>query len=188
MHLIIIGPQGSGKGTQADILAQKYGLEHISTGALFRAEITAKTDLGALVADSMNQGMLIPDEITNAIVREKVLELHEQGIGCILDGYPRTLAQAQSISYISIDRVLLIELSDTEAIARLQLRYEQALDEDKRIDDKDDVSIMKRLSLYHEHTDPIISYYESQGILSRINGAQPIPEVTAELINAIEKN
>lgn len=185
LHLIIFGPQGSGKGTQAERIAQKVGLQHCSTGAIFRAEMKHQTELGKEVRLLLDTGQLVSDDITNTIVRKKIDQYIADGLGFVLDGYPRTVAQAQSIADVVINHVILLDISDAEAVKRLQLRHAQADNATKRDDDASEASIKKRLALYHTHTKPLIEYYQQAGLLRRIDGEQSIQDVTQSILQVL---
>ena len=200
--IIIIGPQGSGKGTQAAALSKEFGLPHISTGAMFRGHINRVTSLGLQVRKILEQGQLVPDELTNQIVKERLAATDCQG-GFILDGYPRNIEQVKFLEGLAkIDAVLEIWLSDQEVIRRLagrrgcvcgaiyHLDYhppqkenicDQCGQELKRRNDESDEALSRRLAIYHQQTEPLIEYYQKKGVLMEINGAPPITQVTAEI-------
>ncbi|MGB0757778.1 MAG: adenylate kinase family protein [Patescibacteria group bacterium] len=188
LHLIIFGSQGSGKGTQANELAKKYALEHVSTGAIFRSEMAKDTDLGKQLAELLNAGNLVPDEITNKIAKNKLTELEGFDKGYVLDGFPRTIGQAESIEATRIDHVFFLDISDEVAVERLRLRYKEAPEHERRADDENEESIKRRLELYHKQTKPLIDYYTEKGLLRMIDGEQTIPEVTESLIDVIENS
>ncbi len=210
MNIIIMGPQACGKGTQAKILADKLGYVHLSTGAMFRAEIEKKTELGKLAASLINDGSsLVPDNINNSFVEEKVLKLNDQGKKVILDGYPRNVVQAKfAIETLAIDKVILIELSEEETIRRLQARYYCPkckrdynllyptlrpnieglcdvcnVDLVQRPDDSEVEFIKNRLKIYHEETEPMIKLFEVK--LARVDGHQAIEKVTEDIISSL---
>jgi adenylate kinase len=207
MNLVIIGPQASGKGTQAKVIAEKLGYVHLSTGAMFRAEIEKGTELGKLAASLINDGgSLVPDNINNAFVSETVLKLNDQGKKVILDGYPRNIGQATfAIETLAIDKVILIELSEEVTIKRLQARYHCPkckkeyntlypslkpkqegkcdvcnVDLVQRSDDSKVEFIKNRLKTYHEETEPMFELFKDKII--KINGEQPIEKVTGDII------
>ena len=186
LHLIIFGPQGSGKGTQADILAEKYNLEHISTGVIFRQEMKSGSDLGQRLKKLLDSGSLVPDDMTNDIVEKRLEELKKKDKGFILDGYPRTIAQAEFIDKARIDHVFLLDISDNEAVDRLMYRFSNAELAKKRHDDADKDAIKRRLASYHRHTEPLVDFYKEKGIFHQINGSLTIPEVTAEIVKFID--
>lgn len=203
-NIIIMGPQGSGKGTQADILSQKLSIPHVSTGEIFRENIKNQTELGKKIDSIVKSGALVPDEITNEITKER-LELPDCANGFILDGFPRNLVQAEFLDKIkTISLVLEIFIDDEEAIKRITQRrtclkcqkiYHLTYNPPKndeicdlcgqklivREDDKKE-SVKRRLAIYHEQTKPLIDYYKAKNIYQEIDGAPPIPEVTAQIM------
>jgi len=186
LHLIIFGPQGSGKGTQADIIAKKYNLEHISTGAIFREEIKSESNLGKKLKALLEGGNLAPDDLTNSIIDKRLKQLIKQGKGFILDGYPRTIAQAEFIDNMGIDYVFLLNISDAEAMDRLMKRFSQADESHKRHDDADEGAIRRRLASYHKYTKPLVDFYKEKNIFYEINGSLAIPEVTSAIVQVID--
>lgn len=203
MNIIIIGPQGSGKGTQADILGKKLNIPHITMGGLLRAEAGSDSALGEKIKTIINQGILAPDEITLALLKQR-LDKPDCEAGFILDGYPRNLVQAGDLEQVTnVDLALEIFITDAEALKRTGGRrscakcgaiYHLDFNPPKvenvcdkcggqltvRDDDKDEV-IAKRLAIYHEQTEPLIDYYKKQGVYLKIDGMPPIPEVTKEI-------
>ncbi|MDD5071754.1 MAG: adenylate kinase [Patescibacteria group bacterium] len=209
MNIIIMGPQGSGKGTQAEILAQKLGIPHISTGEIFRENIKNQTELGKKIDSIVKSGALVPDEITNEITKQR-LEQEDCANGFVLDGFPRNLPQAEFLDKVKdIDLVLEIWISDEEAIKRIgqrrtclkcqkvyHLTYnppknDEICDEcgEKLVIREDDkpATIKKRLNLYHKETRPLLDYYKDKGIYKKIDGMPPIPEVTKQIAEVLEK-
>ncbi len=188
LHLIIFGPQGSGKGTQAEYLATKYDLEHISTGAMFREEIASGSDLGKELQNSINTGILASDDIANRVISKKIKELNSEHKGFIFDGYPRTINQAEFIDHLDINHVFLLDIPDEESIERLQKRFKVASEEDKRVDDAKGESIRKRLDLYHQYTKSLINFYEDKGLLRTINGSLSIEEVSEAISDIVKED
>lgn len=199
MNIIILGPQGSGKGTQADLIAKEYTFPHISTGDIFRENMKNKTPRGIEAQKYIDKGNLVPDETTNNMVRDR-LSKPDCLKGYILDGYPRTLAQLSSLlSFARIDVALDIGLSDDEAIERisgrrvcescgkgyhinyLRPKKQGVCDADggKLIIRSDDTPefVAKRLEIYHSQTQPIYEELEKKGLLRKVNGSQSIQEV-----------
>ena len=208
MKLIMLGPPGSGKGTQAKELAKHYKIVHISTGEIFRESIKQKTALGKLAASLINDGKFIPDDVTNKLVEER-LKQEDCKKGFILDGYPRTYNQAKFFNNLNyqINYVLNIEVSKKELIRRLSARrycvdcktnynliYIQPKKEgecDKcsgqlaqRKDDEPE-AIKKRLVIYHTLTEPLIKFYKEKNLLININGEQKIEKVFSEIIEKL---
>ncbi len=171
MNIILMGPVGSGKTTQADILSKKLGLPHIQTGEIYRKIATEDSSTGKKIKMILDAGDLIDDENTFEIIDKHLKEITG---GFVIDGFPRTLVQAQREVFY-VDKVFYIKISDEEALKRLLLR--------KREDDTPEI-IAERLKVYHEETEPILDYYRNQGKLVEIDGSGTIEEVTA-LINKI---
>jgi len=188
LHFILFGPPGSGKGTQAQLLADKYHIKHISTGEMFRKEITEKTDLGQALQASIDKGILASDDVANKIVAKILKILQSEKKGFILDGYPRTKSQAQFLADmgVHIDHVILLDISDEEAIERLQNRYKTATLTYKRADDASEDAMRKRLNYYHDHTKQLINFYEDAGLLRHINGSLNIEKVAQSILSIIE--
>ena len=185
MNVLIFGPQGAGKGTQAKRISEEYEIPHLATGDLYRAQIARGTELGKVVEPLLASGRLVPDEITIPIVRS---EIEEADGGFVLDGYPRNLAQADALDAMlaEIDRplsiILLLELDD--AIARERL-LERARSEG-RADDTPEV-IDRRLATYHEQTEPLVDHYLASGKLVKIHAERTIEEVWSEISAALDQ-
>ncbi len=177
--LILLGPPGSGKGTQAKRLAESFGYLHLSTGDMLREEVKKGSELGAKAKSIMEKGELVPDDLIVAMIKSR---LTDGDSGVILDGFPRTVAQAEALDTMLteagevIDRALLVDVSDEEVTKRLLGRAEI----EGRADDTPDV-IGNRLNVYKQQTEPIVDYYSKLSKLSRINGEQAIEQVFADL-------
>jgi len=213
-YIVMLGPPGVGKGTQAKILAEKTGLAHISSGDLFRDNIKNQTKLGQLAQSYMNKGELVPDDVTIAMIRDRLSRPDCQE-GAILDGFPRTPAQADALKQMladfggDVDYVPFINADDEVLVSRLSGRWTcranghvfhetfnppqqtGVCDLDgselyQRDDDKVE-TVKRRIQVYSEQTAPLIKYYREAGKLIEINGAQPIEEVTAALTEAIKE-
>jgi adenylate kinase len=206
MRLIILGPQASGKGTQAAMLAEKLDIPHISTGEIFRQNIKGKTKLGELALTYINKGALVPDEVVNNIVEESL----KREESFILDGFPRNLVQAKALdSFTKIDKAIEISISDDEAMKRITGRrtcekcgevyslYQKGMDFNNvckkcggkliiRSDDKPD-AVKKRLEIYHEETEPLVEFYREKGLLLKINGERPIQDIFNDIIKKLKK-
>lgn len=186
INLVLFGKPGAGKGTQASFLKEKYNLKHISTGDVFRYNITNGTELGKLAQSYMDKGDLVPDEVTIKMLQEEV-DNNPQAGGFIFDGFPRTTAQAEALDYfleskdMKINATIALEADDTVLISRL-------LDRGKvsgRTDDADEVKIKNRFEEYNQKTAPLASYYEKQGKFHRVNGIGEIDEITQRLEKVI---
>jgi adenylate kinase len=178
MNLIILGPQGSGKGTQAKLIAQKYGLTHISTGELFRNEINSGSELGKEIAAVTNSGELVSDEILFSILEKA--DFGDKGF--ILDGTPRNLPQAEALNRIfektnlKLDKVILVDLPYQISIDRMLNRAKV----ENRADDNLE-TIKKRLDIYHKETVPVVDYYRSQGKILEVDGRPDIDTIFQEI-------
>jgi adenylate kinase len=185
LNILIVGPQGSGKGTQAKRIVEEYGIPHLSTGDLYRAHIAQGTELGKLVAPLLASGRLVPDEITIPIVRD---EIESAETGFVLDGYPRNLAQAEALDAMlaeierPLDIVLLLEIEDEVARERMRTRAQL----EGRVDDTPEV-IERRLATYHEQTEPIVDHYLPTGKVVKVHGERTIDEVWAEIQATLEQ-
>ncbi len=188
MNLLVLGPQGAGKGTQAKRIATDYAIPHISTGDMFRAAIAAKTELGLEVEPILASGALVPDEITIALIRERLGEADARR-GFVLDGFPRNPAQAAALDEMltgigrRLDGVLFFDLPDDVAIERMLARAA----EENRPDDTPEV-IAKRLATYHSETEPIVEHYRAAGTLVPLHAERTIPEVYAEVQTALDES
>ena len=186
MNLLVLGPQGSGKGTQAQRLSADHGIPHVSTGDMFRAAIADGTELGGRVEPILAAGELVPDELTVALIRER-LSKPDTAAGFVLDGFPRNLAQAEELDAMlaeigrTLDAVLFFDVPDEVALERLLGRA----DEEARHDDRPE-AIERRLEIYHEHTEPVVERYRTTGKLVPLHAARSVDEVTAEIADALE--
>lgn len=184
-RLLIIGAPGAGKGTQAGRIADALGIPAISTGDIFRANVSQETELGRLAKSYMDKGEYVPDSVTNDMVRSRLAESDARG-GFLLDGYPRTLDQVEALDGIledgegGVDAVLMLEVDYDAVIQRLVARGA----EQGRSDDTED-TIRRRLEVYAEQTTPLVDVYERRGILHRVNGMRSIDEVTEELLSVL---
>ncbi|MCW3766007.1 adenylate kinase [Paenarthrobacter ureafaciens] len=185
-RLIIMGPPGSGKGTQAEHIAKHFSVPAISTGDLFRAHVRDGTSLGAEAGRYMDRGEFVPDHVTTAMLSQR-LEDDDAGAGFLLDGYPRTVAQVESLDALlgtrhqALEAVLALTVSDDELMERMLLRAK----DQGRSDDTGPV-IKRRLELYREQTRPVISAYEQRGILLTVEGSGQREMITAAAIAAVE--
>jgi len=187
VNLLVLGPQGAGKGTQAKRIAADYGVPHVSTGDMFRSAIAAHTELGRKVEPILAAGELVPDELTIELIRER-LGVDDARAGFVLDGFPRNLAQADALDAMlgeigrDLDAVLYFELPDEIARRRLLKR---ALEEN-RPDDTQEV-IDRRLEIYHDETEPIVEHYRATGKLVPLHAERSIDEVYAEVQDALAR-
>ena len=209
MHILLMGPPGAGKGTQAAELVKAFAIPHISTGDMFRAAIKGGTELGKLANSYIKDGKLVPDEVTIGIVRERLAK-DDCKKGFILDGFPRTVEQADALNGIlqdlglSLTRVLNINVPAADLIARAVGRrickkcgatyhvvhaapkVEGVCDTcgEKLVlrDDDQPETVQKRLNVYHEQTQPLIDYYTKEGILKSVDGTKDLEEVFADIV------
>jgi adenylate kinase len=187
MRLILLGPPGAGKGTQAQRLVEKHGLVQLSTGDMLRAAVKAGTPVGLRAKDIMARGGLVPDDVVVAIVADRIAEPDARR-GFILDGFPRTVAQAEALDGILAEKGLdldgVIELKVDEGILaeRVAKRVAEMLarGESVRADDNPD-ALKQRLSAYRAQTEPLVAYYAGKGALKSVDGMAPIPEVAAAI-------
>jgi adenylate kinase len=185
VNVLVLGPQGSGKGTQAKRIAHTHDLPHVSTGEMFRA-LDDATPLGREVNEIMDRGDLVPDEITIRMIRER-LSQDDARRGFILDGFPRNLAQAQALDEMldeigrSLDVIFFFDLDDKTAKDRALGRARQ----EGRTDDTPEL-IERRLALYHEQTEPVVEYYRTTGKLVPVHANGSIEDVSAEIQKALE--
>ena len=184
-NVLFVGPQGSGKGTQAKRVAESEVIPHISTGDIFRAAIAEQTPLGREVQPYLDGGRLVPDELTIGLIRDRLLQ-PDTAAGFVLDGFPRNMAQARALDemLLAIDRPLDVvfefSLSDELALERCLGRAR----EEGRTDDTPEV-IARRLVTYHEQTEPIVAHYRTTGRLVVIHAERTVDEVNAELAQAL---
>ena len=213
LFIVMLGPPGAGKGTQAKKLAEKMGLIHLSTGDIFRENLKNETELGVLAQQYMDKGELVPDDVTVRMVEDR-LSRKDCEQGAVLDGFPRTPAQAEALDNLlekndtNVSVVPLISVPDEVLIERLAGRwmsqsgrvYHEKFNPPvvkwiddidgsqlyQREDDQPD-TIRRRINVYQEQTAPLIDYYRQKGILVEIDGTQPIEDVTADLLNAVKE-
>jgi adenylate kinase len=186
MRLLILGPPGAGKGTQAKRIAERFGIPAISTGDIFRANIQGGTPLGRLVDEIVKSGKYVPDEMTNDLVRDRLLEADCAG-GFLLDGYPRTAAQVDELDAMlashgkALDAVLELTVDIDEVVRRLLNRAQT----EGRADDTEDV-IRHRQEVYNEQTAPLVHVYSDRGLLLRVDGMGEVDDVTTRLVAALD--
>ncbi|WP_457548741.1 adenylate kinase [Archaeoglobus sp.] len=214
MNIILLGPPGGGKGTQAKKIVEKYGVPHIATGDILREAVAKGTELGKKAKEYMDRGELVPDEIVIGIVRER-LKQPDCEKGFLLDGFPRTIKQAEALDEMlkelgkSIDVVIYIDVPEEEVVKRITYRrtcrncgavyhliYAPPKEDNKcdkcggelyqRDDDKEEV-VRQRFKVYMENTAPLIEYYEKKGLLYRVDGTKSIDEVFAQIDEILQK-
>ncbi len=184
MNILILGVQGSGKGTQAKRVAAEYGIAHVSTGDMLRAAIAQGSELGRRVQPILDSGRLVPDELIVDLIRERIAG--EQGF--VLDGFPRTMSQAAALDEMlreearELDVVLELQVSDEVATERMLARVEA----EGRTDDTPE-TIRTRLELYHRETEPLVEYYRAKGIVVGIHGERPVDAVFSEIQETLER-
>jgi adenylate kinase len=187
-NLILFGPPGAGKGTQAIRIAEKYGWVHVSTGDILRSEVSQGTPLGLKVKEVIEAGTLVSDELLIEIM-ESVFRKHGSGGGFVLDGFPRTAKQAQELDRMleklgtKVSLVLALDVDEDELVKRLLRR---AVDQGRK--DDTDVVIKNRLVQYHQHTKPLMEYYMQKKLLKNVFGVGTIDEIFRELCNSLESN
>lgn len=215
MRIVLLGPPGSGKGTQAKFIVDKFGIPHISTGDIFRKNIKEETPLGVEAKSYMDKGQLVPDELTIAIVEDRLKE-DDCKNGFMLDGFPRTLGQAEALTKVlesmgtSLNHVINIEVADEALIDRLTGRrvcpacgasFHMVFNPPKkegicdycsaevvqRADDNVE-TVSSRLAVYSDQTKPLINYYQEKGTLRSINGEQDIQKVFKDICEALGSN
>ena len=185
-RLLLIGPPGAGKGTQAALLAEYFGIPAISTGDIFRANVKNETPLGVEAKGYMDRGEYVPDSLTNALVKDRLAQADAQK-GFLLDGYPRTIDQVQQLDEFldemnhQLDVVVQLTADTEELIRRLSKRAQ----EQGRTDDTPDV-IRRRQEVYEQQTAPLIDVYVSRSLVAKINGLGEVDEVTGRIIEALE--
>lgn len=187
MRLILLGPPGAGKGTQAQRLVEKHGIPQLSTGDMLRAAVAAGTPVGLKAKAVMDAGELVSDEIVNAIVAERI-DQADCAKGFILDGYPRTLVQADAVEAmlaqrgLKLDMVIELLVDDKALVGRIAKRAEETKAAGKPVRKDDDPEVFpERLREYYKKTAPLIGYYYAKGMLKHVDGMAPIDEVTTQI-------
>ena len=187
LNVVLFGPPGAGKGTQSEILLQRYGLVHLSTGDIFRANIKGETALGQQAKAFMDKGELVPDSLTISMLESEVVK-HPGAKGFIFDGFPRTSAQAAALdSFLagkssSITCMLALEVDEEELIKRLLNRATTS----GRADDADETIVRNRIAVYNRETSPVANYYRDQQKYRGIVGVGSVEEITQRLCSALD--
>jgi len=187
MKLIIMGPPGAGKGTQAKVVAGRLSVPAVSTGDIFRSNVSEETELGVEAKRFMDAGDYVPDELTNKMVRDRLAE-QDCADGFLLDGYPRTVAQVDELDAMlaehghALDAVVLLTVEQDEVVERLAKRARA----EGRSDDTEDV-IRHRQEVYTEQTAPLIEVYDDRGLLLRVDGLGPVDEVSSRVLDALDQ-
>lgn len=189
MRLILLGPPGAGKGTQAKILVEAYGIPQLSTGDILRSAIAAKTPLGLEAKAIVDRGDLVSDDIVNGIVSDR-LDAEDCRPGFILDGFPRTIAQAEALDEMlaekgmGLDAVIEIKADADVLVQRVVNRAKES--GGARADDNEEV-LRKRLGVYQQQTAPLVDYYTDKGLLKAVDGMAPVEQVTAAIMASVKK-
>ncbi len=188
MNIIIFGPPGAGKGTQAVKIAQRYGIVHISTGDMFRSAVRNGTELGIKAKSFMDNGELVPDEIVIGIIKDRISEEDCKKSGFLLDGFPRTIAQSEALDImlgalnLMVTKVVSLEVDDDEIIERIMRRQKL----EGRTDDTESVA-KNRLEVYRNQTEPLKLYYRKQDKLIEINGVGEIDSVFGKIAEVLDQ-
>ncbi|MER6415556.1 adenylate kinase [Streptomyces humidus] len=216
MRIVLVGPPGAGKGTQAAFLAKNLSIPHISTGDLFRANISRQTELGKLAKSYMDAGNLVPDEVTIGMAKDRMEQPDAEG-GFLLDGFPRNVSQAEALDEVlrsesmKLDAVLDLEVPEEEVVKRIAGRRICRKDSSHvfhatysppkedgvcdvcagrlyQRDDDSEETVRTRLEVYHTQTEPIIDYYKAQGLVVTISALGKVEEVTARAMEALQRD
>ncbi len=188
LNIVLFGPPGAGKGTQAARLVAKYDLVHLSTGDIFRANIKGETELGKLAKQYIDKGDLVPDEVTIGMLESEV-DKNSNANGFIFDGFPRTTVQAEALEQFlaskntKISVMLALDVEDDELVKRILLRAKDS----GRADDADESIIRNRIEVYNKHTAVVADFYAAQNKFEKIDGVGSIDEISERLYNAIDK-
>jgi adenylate kinase len=191
VRVVLLGPPGAGKGTQAQVIADRLGVPAISTGDIFRANVSGETELGLQAKSYMDAGDLVPDEITVAMVKDRLAETDAKG-GFLLDGFPRTIAQAEQLRDSlrelgqALDCVLELVVDEDELVRRLSGRRVLVDGEWVQRDDDRAETVRHRLHVYREQTAPLSGWYDTEGLLTRIDAIGAVEEVTERAMGALE--
>jgi adenylate kinase len=187
VNLLVLGPQGAGKGTQAKRISSNYGIPHVSTGDMFRAAVADRTPLGQQVEPLLREGILVPDELTVSLIRER-LSADDAADGFVLDGFPRNLAQARALDEMlreigrGLDAILFFDIADAVGMERALQRAEI----EHRNDDTREV-IARRLATYHDETEAVVEHYRTTGKLVPLHAERTVEEVWHQIEDALRQ-
>jgi adenylate kinase len=191
MRLVLLGPPGAGKGTQATRIAKRFAVPQLSTGDMLREAVASGSALGTRVKDIMERGELVPDDVVIAVIADR-MDHSDAANGFVLDGFPRTVAQAEALDRelaargIGLDAVLELEVDEEVLLVRIRGRAEEAGNKGQPVRRDDNPEVFKtRLKAYRAQTAPVTEYYRSQGLLHIVDGLQPIDVVTEELAEVL---
>ncbi len=188
LNIVLFGPPGAGKGTQADKIIEKYNLVHLSTGDILRSELAAKTELGLEAKRFMDKGELVPDEVVIGMIESKI-DSNKNANGFVFDGFPRTTEQAKALDAllhrkdIDVTGLIVLEVDHDELVKRLVDRGKGS----GREDDKDVSIIENRIQVYEKKTIPVVEYYKSQGKYNPVNGVGDIEDIFTNVCSVIDK-
>jgi adenylate kinase len=193
MRLVLLGPPGAGKGTQATRIAMRLGIPQLSTGDMLREAVASRSTSGLRAKHMMDRGELVPDEVVVSVVARRI-DRSDTANGFILDGFPRTVTQAEALDRelatrgTKLDAVLELDVNEDALLGRIRGRAEEAAKNGERVRSDDNPEIFEnRLCVYRAQTAPVTEYYQSQGLLSTVDGLRPIDVVTEELAGALAK-
>ncbi|HZQ27004.1 MAG TPA: adenylate kinase [Acidimicrobiales bacterium] len=187
MRILLVAPPGAGKGTQAERIAQRYGITHISSGDILREEMAAGTPIGERVRSYVEHGDLVPDDVMLAVVGPRILEAARNG-GYVLDGYPRTVVQARTARElaeehgVTLDGVVALDVDEAELVRRMAGRARI----EGRSDDADEEVVRHRLDVYNEKTRPLIDFYDGRGLLRRVDARGSVDDVSERLFAILD--
>jgi adenylate kinase len=193
MRIVLLGPPGAGKGTQAQRIVERFGIPHLSTGDMLRAAVQAETGIGRKAKAIMAEGKLVPDHLVVAVVIERISQPDSKH-GFVLDGFPRTIGQAVAFDDLlhteaaELDRVIELRADEKILLDRITARVREAKDRGQAVRADDNAEALKiRLHAYNEQTAPLVHYYRSRGVLKTVDGLQAIDAVTHDLFQAIDR-